>query len=338
LLETPAHYVDFPWRGANCIQDTAMPDAVPAANVFYDITNTLRRDLHRTYIYKCLDELAGYTNVIHLIGEEYTGPLSFMQFWLDTISQWQRERGRKVKVGLVATKDVTDAILEDPVRGPMVCTICLSYWWYNADGTLHAPPGGKEVPGRYTGELPKHTTPRSLYRQIREYRLKYPNKAIIQHHPVMIERAWAFLMGGGSMIIARMQYADSRPPKKPWQPPDSYIAPDEAKLILPTYNFINEHLSHLLPKMRPQDITANDKDSNWCLSDGIDNYLIFTLTGGPMHLDLSQAPAKSFAAKWFDPRKGALIPATNATITGGRRLSIQAPDEQCWALWLTRNE
>jgi hypothetical protein len=257
-----------------------------------------------------------------------------MRFWIDTVGRWERERGKKVKLGLVGTKDVVDAILEDPARGAMVSTICLSYWWYNGDGALYAPQGGKEVAGRYTGELPKNTTPQSLYRQIREYRLRYPEKAIIQHHPAEIEKAWAFLMGGGSMIIARMQYADSRPPKKPWEPPESYIAPPESEVILPTYNFINEHLASVLPRMRPQDVAVNDGDNNWCLSDGEGNYLIFALAGGRIALDLSEASKGPFRARWFDPRKGELIRLNDDKIVGGGQISVETPDEQCWALWL----
>lgn len=335
LLETPAHYVDFPWRGANCIQDTQMPDTIPAANVFYDLGNETRRELHRIYIRKCLDELGAYSNVIHLISEEYTGGLAFMRFWMDTVMEWERENNKKVKIGLTGTKDVIDAILEDPTRGPRICVICLSYWWYNADGTLYAPKGGKEVAGRYTGKLAEQTTPQSLYRQIREYRLRYPDKAVIQHHPVEIEKAWAFLMGGGSMIISGMQYADSQPPKEHWEPPDSYIAPPEAATILPTYEFINANLSKSLQRMRPVDIVLTNKENNWSLA-GENGCLIFALKGGRIDLDLSLAPKGPYAARWFDPRNGALTSAGGGSIIAGGRTSFQAPDKKCWVLWLKR--
>ena len=32
LQETRAHYVDFPWRPVNCLQDTGMPDENPAGS------------------------------------------------------------------------------------------------------------------------------------------------------------------------------------------------------------------------------------------------------------------------------------------------------------------
>jgi len=334
LLETPAHYVDFPWRPANCVQDTGMPDTIPAANAFYDVTNDARRDLHHTYIRQCLDELGDRTNVVHLVSEEYTGPLSFMEFWIDTLIAWERKTGKRLHIGLLGTKDVVDAILADPVRGPRISTICLSYWWYNADGTLFAPQGGREVAGRYTGNLPKETTPESLYRQIREYRRLYPDKAIIQHHDVQLEKAWAFLMGGGSMIVARMQYADSLPPKQPWEPPDTYIAPEESLLIQPTYDFIRTHLAGELPRMKPADVVRENEDRIWCLAERSKEYLVFALRGGPFGIDLSDAPGTSFNAQWFDPRSGDLSPAADGLVSGGSTASFTAPNDRCRVLWL----
>ncbi len=82
LVESEAHYVDFPWRPA-----TDMPDQVPAANAFYDVSHPLRRELHHKYIRRCLDILGDNRNVVFLIGEEYTGPLSFVEYCLDEIRQ-----------------------------------------------------------------------------------------------------------------------------------------------------------------------------------------------------------------------------------------------------------
>mgnify|MGYP006145032591 CR=1 FL=1 len=55
----------------------------------------------------------GKTNVIHGIGEEFTGPLHFVQFWLDTIAEWQRETGKRPLIALSCTKDVQDAGFQD---------------------------------------------------------------------------------------------------------------------------------------------------------------------------------------------------------------------------------
>jgi hypothetical protein len=333
LLEQQTHYVDFPWRPGNCLQETGMPDSFPAANAFYDLTNDRHRELHRTYIRKCLDELGDQTNVVHLVSQEYTGPLSFMQFWIDTILEWEQQTGKHVQIGLVGTKDVIDTILADPVRGSHISVLCLSYWWYNADGSLHAPEGGKEIAGRYTGELPDATSPASLYRQIREYRLRYPDKAIIQHHRIEVEKAWAFLMGGGSMIVSGMQYRDSAAPKEPWEPPETYIAPQESLAIQPTYDFLRTHLATSLPRMKPAAATG-DKGCCWHLAERGRQYLVFTLQGGEVSVDLADAPGKRFHARWFDPRSGNLSPAGNGVVVGGGTVSFASPDDRCWVLWL----
>ncbi len=197
LLETQAHYTDYPWRPANCIQETGLPDIIPAANAFYDLTSPVRRDLHKQLIWHSLDVLGNNRNVVFLTGMEFTGPLTFMQFWLDTIFDWEKQDGRKVHIGLGATKDVTDAILADQKYGPRIGTIDVRYWHCEPDGTLDAPKGGEEVPGRYMGQ--SRANPLQVYKQVREYRLHYPDKAIVNLLNADQERTMAFFMAGGSM-------------------------------------------------------------------------------------------------------------------------------------------
>ena len=182
LLETNAHYVDFPWRPTNCIQETELPDAIPAADAFYDVSHPLRRKLHRAYIRKCLDVLGANTNVVFLCSEEYTGPREFMRVLAGHDVDWEEETGHDVHVGLSATKDVMDAILSDRARAKKISTIDLRYWWYEPDGRLRAPSGGRQVAGRYTYDI-RRTTPGQIHRQVAEYRRKYPEKAVIHGYP-----------------------------------------------------------------------------------------------------------------------------------------------------------
>ena len=182
LLEIQPHYVDFPWRPANCIQATGMPDRMPAANAFYDVSDPERARLHRLYIRRCLDVLGDNRNVVFLPSEEFTGPLPFVQFYIDTILDWEVERGKQVTLGLCAPKDVQDALLADPVRGPAVAVLDLRTWWIRKDGSLNALEGGKEVPGRYTesgsGQTEETTTER-FYQKLRGYRDQYSDKALV---------------------------------------------------------------------------------------------------------------------------------------------------------------
>ena len=332
LLETPAHYVDFPWRPANCIQDTGLPDGIPAANTFYDVTDPERRRLHTAYIRHCLDVLGKNRNVIFLTSQEFTGPLPFVEFWLDTIVQWERDTGRKVTIGLGAPKNVQDAILADPVRGKQVDAVDLRYWWQRADGTLFAPEGGKQMAGRgfeSGSQQAKETSPQSFYQKVRRYRDRFPEKAIIDAYEGDRRASWAFLMAGGSLLVrGQICYPNQV------DPPD-YIQPAEVEAVLPTYRFIRNHLASRLPAMTPCDLVRENPDRTWCLAQPGQTYLVYASEGGNIALDLSGTTGQ-YLARWFDPRSGELTQAEPGLITAGGQVSFGAPDAQDWALWLAR--
>lgn len=323
LLEADTHYCDFPWRPANCIQTTEMPDRVPAANAFYDVSHPLRRELHRAYIRKCLDELSPYSSVVHMLSEEYTGPASFAQFWLDVVSEWEKEKSRKVLIGIGATKDVLDVIAGDP----RVSVVDLRYWWYKPDGSVFAPKGGIEVAGRYTsGRDASKTTPLAIYRQTQECRLRYPDKALIHRIEASRQQSLAFLFGGGSMLVRNMVYADAKDPIQYEVPPDSAI-------IQPTYDFLNRNLTRQLQAMTPQQSLINNPDSNFCLADAGRTYLVYAMAGGPIQLDL-KTTAGEFRARWFDPRTGALRDAREVLVEAGAVQIFDCPSTEDWVLWL----
>ncbi len=108
IIEAGAHYADFPWRPANNINNTGFPSRcpMPVTNAslwqisFMDIAHPVRRALHKAYIRQCLNNFTDNNGVLHLIGAEYTGPLHFVQFWLDEIAAWERETGKHPLIGL----------------------------------------------------------------------------------------------------------------------------------------------------------------------------------------------------------------------------------------------
>lgn len=210
ILEAGAHWVDSPWRSTNNINHTDMPEPVPfagdkrifVADMFYDIDHPVRRELHRQYIRQCLNNFADDANVVQLISAEYTGPLHFVQFWLDVIGEWEKETGKNALVALSTTKDVQDAILADPVRANLIDIIDVRYWHYKVDG-LYAPEGGKNLAPRQHARKMKvgKVTFAEAYRAVSEYRKKFPDKAVTyyaQNYPAM---AWAVLMAGGSCPV-----------------------------------------------------------------------------------------------------------------------------------------
>jgi len=192
ILESGAHWVDFPWRPVNNINGTRFTepppftgDTIKMAAEFYNVSDPAYRALHRAYIRQCLANLAAEPNVIHTLSAENSGPLHFMQFWLDVVAEWERETGRHPLIALSACKDVQDAILADPVRSAVVDVIDLTYWFRTADGSEFAPAGGTTLAPRQHLRLWKGGRPgaASIAAMVREYREKFPGKAVITGLP-----------------------------------------------------------------------------------------------------------------------------------------------------------
>jgi hypothetical protein len=209
IIEAGAHYADFPWRPANNINHTGFPEPPPfagdkrifMAEQFYDTTHPARHDLHQAFIRHCLDNFSNNTGVIQLIGAEFTGPLHFVQFWIDNIRQWEQEKGKREIIGLSTTKDVQDAVLGDPGRAAVVDLIDIRYWYYQQDGKVYAPKGGQSLAPRQHERLlkPKRSSFEEVYHAVREYREKYPDKAVMYTADGCDNYGWAVFMAGGSL-------------------------------------------------------------------------------------------------------------------------------------------
>ncbi len=211
ILEAGAHWADFPWRSANNINHTGFPEPPPyagdkrifQAELFYDVTHPVRRELHRRFIRQCLDNFTNNANVIQFTSAEFTGPLPFVEFWLDTIAEWERETGRHPLVALSCTKDVQDAVLADAKRSAIVDVIVFRYWWVSDKGT-YAPPGGKNLAPRQFDRLFHGGTPGdlNLASMAAEYRARFPAKpvmAVSEQGYDLSRCGWAYLCAGGSM-------------------------------------------------------------------------------------------------------------------------------------------
>ena len=310
ILEAGAHWADFPWRPANCLQDTGFPEPPPyagnkrvfMADEFYDVSHPVRRGLHRAYIRHCLDVLGTCPNVVFQTGEEFTGPLPFVRFWLDTIAEWEKDAGRRVKVGLSCTKDVQDAILADPARGPRVAVIDLKYWWYTADGGVYDPKGGENLaPRQHLREWKgsKSHSDAATARAVREYRTKFPDKAVTVSYDGA--NGWAVAAAGGSV-------------------PNLPAGCDKALLAA-------------LPRMKPF-APKGLADGHFALADAGRDYLVFAPTGGPITLDLADRP-ETFAAAWVNPKTGAAATPA-AEIRGGQVATLRTPGTGPAVLWLTK--
>lgn len=311
ILEAGAHWADSPWRPANNINDTGFPEPPPyagdkrifLAEQFYDVTHPVRRELHQHYIRKCLENFEEHNSVIQSISAEYTGPLDFVQFWIDTILAWEKETGKTANIALSTTKDVQDAILADPVRAKVVDVIDIRYWHYREGGSLYAPKGGQNLAPRQHARLvkPGKKSFEQTYRAVREYRQKYPEKAVIYStggHDVQL--GWASFMAGGSLAsIPAMADKD----------------------------FLTEAVG-----MQPINLAGNPA-GQWALGNTKGGYIIYNDSDNPVSLDLKNAAGK-FLIRWIDPEDGSLI--KEASVKGKSSTEIKNSGSGPVVLWVTR--
>jgi hypothetical protein len=319
LLEIPPHWADYPWRSANNINDTGLPeDRPPVANQVYDVSNPVRRELHRALILHELDQLGSLHNLFFSLGAQFAGPLAFQEFFQDTVAEWERKSGHAARIELATSKDITDAILANPERARQVAVIDTQYWQYRPDGSLWAPAGGRNVAFREaivadfgkSADTPPDTTPQQVYRLVREYHDRYPDKAIV---------AWN---GGAGPIPILMAGGAESLNINPSGGHGQGHTVDRTTLDA----FVRDHLATALTKMKPRDGAASDA---WCLADDEDRSVLFySLTGDAIRLSHALSGA-AYRGLWFDPRSGTTHPAEPAAT------DFKKPSNEPWLLLLT---
>jgi len=333
VLESPAHWVDFPWRPANCINDSGLPDVPPLdggihlADQFYNVDHAPRRALHRAYIRHTLDQLGEASHVIFSLAFQFAGPLAFQEFFLDVVAEWESETGRHVKIALITSKDITDAILGDLVRTGQIAVVDMRYWQTQPDGTVWAPRGdqnrafremtSKQFGPEY-GDIPPPTTPWHVYRQVREYRDRFPEKAIVAWNggagPVPV------LMAGGAQALMR------NPASGQSQGIDSDQTPFDS--------FVRDHLAGTLMNLLPCDHWLKDPDLHWCLADAGGRVLLLYSPGGSKITWAQKLPASRYTGVWFNLREGR-SQAAELRQAWNPGDSLMKPTGEEWLLLLT---
>ena len=101
------------------------------------------------------------------------------------------------------TKDVQDAILQNEKLASVVDIIDIRYWHYQADSSVYAPMGGQNLAPRQHARLlkPRKTSFDQVYRAVKEYRLKFPKKAVVYSGDSYDQFGWAVLLAGGSLPV-----------------------------------------------------------------------------------------------------------------------------------------
>jgi len=307
IIEAGAHYSDSPWRTANNINNPGFPEPVPyagdkrifLAEQFYDVSHPVRRALHRAYIRQCLDNFKENDGVIQLISAEFTGPLHFVEFWLDVIKEWEAEKNKKVVIGLSTTKDVQDAILADAARSSVVNLVDIRYWHYQADGTAYAPKGGQSLAPRQHARLlkPKKTSFEQVYRAVSEYKKKYPTKAVMYSGDNYDGFGWAAFMAGGSL------------PQLPAS--------------------VNTGLLGAASQMAPAE---NSGEGKYVL-EGKNGMIVYSTAGNNLQLDL-RAFKGSCKLTWINPKDGQIQKKSN-TVKAGGVLQVDKPSSGESVLWVS---
>jgi hypothetical protein len=309
IIEAGAHWADSPWRSANNINKTGFPEPVPyagdkrvfMAEQFYDIDNPARRELHKAYIRQCLNNFRGTGSVIQLISEEFTGPLHFVQFWLDVIAEWKKETGEQPIIALSTTKDVQDAILADPVRSSVVDIIDIRYWFYRSDGTTYEPKGGQNLAPRQHARLtkPESTSFESVFKAVSEYRNKFPEKAVTYYSISYPQYAWASFMAGGSLACLP-KIDDGR-----------FLNSVSEMKTMPEWNSENQY-------------ALGNKDRGYIIYSG----------KGEIDLRLAEVPGR-FDAYWINTKDGSLS-KEKKQVKGGSDIKLENPGKGEMVLWLVK--
>lgn len=272
------------------------------AEQFYDVTNENRKKLHQQFIRKSLENFKENTNVIQLTSAEYTGPLHFMEFWLDEVKKYKTETSGNGIIGLSATKDVQDAILNDIERKNSVDLIDIRYWHYREDGSVYAPEGGKNLAPRQHARKMKtgKETEAQIYRALREYRTEFPNKAVLYSTNAAPRFGWAVLMAGGS--LASLTNIEA---------PDFYQALVNMKV--------------------DESLTPSSK--YWTLKNEGKAYLYYLKETSKVEVDLSNYKGK-FDAFWIDINNGKVLAKT--TIKGHSKQILASPNKGKSALFIKK--
>jgi hypothetical protein len=170
---------------------------------------------------------------------------------------------------------------------------------------------------RQGGDAPPTTSAEQAYRQVREYRDKYPNLALsVWNNGV---GAVPGFMGGAAQVqIFSTAAGHNQGPQVEAAPLNSVIHP---------------LFSDVLMRMMPRDNLASASEGLiWTLADSkMQNVLLYSSAGASVSLN-EALPGAKYSATWFNPASGASQPRPN---TGwGKGTVLAKPDGNGWMLAL----
>ena len=167
--------------------------------------------------------------------------------------------------------------------------------------------------GNYSNSGPP-TTDDQVYRQVREYRDRYPNVALLPLEngagPLPI------LMAGGVSLSAARGNLPGR---------GGAVSNDGI-----VDRFIQDYLANDLMKMMPVDGVVAEPNRNWVLG-GDTAILIYSRSGEQITFGRGLAHA-AYGELWFDPVSGQAKEGSRISVRAGTNIS--KPDSKAWLLLL----
>jgi len=204
---------------------------------------------------------------------------------------------------LSTTKDVQDSILADPSLASVVDLIDIRYWAYRSDGTAYEPKGGQSLAPRQHARLIKvgKRSFEQTYRAVREYRQKFPGKAVIYSGDNFDTYGWGVFMAGGSLACIPA-ISDPR--------------------------FLKDAST-----MHVIGLPDNPTDQ-WALGNEGKSYIVYTDSKNLVKLDLNNANS-DFTVRYVDPKDGHLFKG-DETVKGGKIVELKAPQSGALIFWISK--
>jgi hypothetical protein len=207
-----------------------------------------------------------------------------------------------------------DAILDDPVRGPMIAAADILGWTYRADGRLFASRGGINRAPRE--QRPDIATPEELGALKQKLGLEATDQRDFLNGPEF-QRLFDTLWAGSKPMKYRAwrEYRDARPDLVLLWNDDEYPGLTAAvERAIP---------SSVRAATRPADLVRSNPDTAWCMARSGQTYLVYTMAGRAVQLDLSKAGG-SYSVTWID-ESGGLAQAPRQIVSGGRIVTLEPP-------------
>jgi len=201
----------------------------------------------------------------------------------------------------------------------------MRYWVYEPDGKLFAPDAGqnkafrKIIQSTFPGyaDTPPPTTPELVYKQVREYRDRYPSIALV---PMESGAGPMPLLMGGAAAQSTLRGFRPRGDASDAPPTDAVID-----------KFIREELSDDLMKMGPVDGWIADAAHNWVLAGGAADPILIDARAGSSFTLAKDLPSPMYRGMWFDPHTGE-VKGDPIKIAGAAGAAITKPDDSEWLL------